>query len=379
MLKYKYIPPHQRTGSLHATPEPSPRMSRTLNPRLMTPSAVSHHNDMYGSNMSLSSYRYSHLHGSMNSLASSSTPRRKKGKAPAPPPVATLDVSPLKSCASSPSHSVRGTPLLRKKRSAPVPPTPLAKVNNANETAGSTLYTTANTHLDDSSRTEEDASSAVGSSLNSTVLTSSLTSEYVSGGSAMQDDEMSTTTDGSTINNIHHTDDVQPQRKLIPLEASLLEDVKDYPVEATERDTEKTVYRRTIMPEHIPDGSPFRQHDIVDEHDLQIDSQCAKIKENKESQNHNRRSQNVMTPEASMMNSESIFTANKSSYGKWKRRKGPAPGLPVPPRKVLQMLPLQDIRHELDVIEVQQLGLEKQVDINLIFGFILFYWNYSFN
>lgn len=375
MLKYKYIPPHQRTGSLHTTPEPSPRMSRTLNPRLMTPSAVSHHNDMYGSNMSLSSYRHSHLHGSMSSLASSSTPRRKKGKAPPPPPVATLDVSPLKSCASSPSHSVRGTPLLRKKRPAPVPPTPLAKVN-ANETAGSTLYTTANTHLDDSSRTEEDsiqsstidtdASSAVGSSLNSTVLTSSMTSEYVSGGSGMQDD-VSTTTDGSTINTENdrtvqsQIENVQPQRKLISLEASLLEEVKDYPVEASERDTEKTVYRRTIMPEHISDSSPFRQHDIVDEYDLPIDSQCAKIKENKESQNHNRRSQNVMTPEASVLNSESIFTANKSSYGKWKRRKGPAPGLPVPPRKVLQMLPLQDIRHELDVIEVQQLGLEKQV------------------
>ena len=51
---------------------------------------------------------------------------------------------------------------------------------------------------------------------------------------------------------------------------------------------------------------------------------------------------------------------DKSAQGKWKRRKGPAPALPIPPRKVIQMLPLQDIRHELEVIEVQQQGLEKQ-------------------
>ncbi|XP_052844495.1 LOW QUALITY PROTEIN: MICAL-like protein 1 [Drosophila gunungcola] len=51
---------------------------------------------------------------------------------------------------------------------------------------------------------------------------------------------------------------------------------------------------------------------------------------------------------------------NKSTHGKWKRRKGPAPAVPIPPRKVLQRLPLQEIRHEFEIIAVQQLGLEKQ-------------------
>lgn len=59
----------------------------------------------------------------------------------------------------------------------------------------------------------------------------------------------------------------------------------------------------------------------------------------------------------------SIPLLNKSSHGKWKRRKdrpAPIPGFAQPQRRVLQMLPLQDIRQELERVEVQQLGLEKQ-------------------
>lgn len=54
---------------------------------------------------------------------------------------------------------------------------------------------------------------------------------------------------------------------------------------------------------------------------------------------------------------------HRSLKGKWKRKKGPAPNVPnfsTPQRRILQMLPLQEIRQELDVIELQQQGLEKQ-------------------
>lgn len=47
-------------------------------------------------------------------------------------------------------------------------------------------------------------------------------------------------------------------------------------------------------------------------------------------------------------------------YGKWKRKKGPAPSRPVPQRRTIKCLPLSEIRRELDLIEIQQQGLEKQ-------------------
>lgn len=47
-------------------------------------------------------------------------------------------------------------------------------------------------------------------------------------------------------------------------------------------------------------------------------------------------------------------------YGKWKRKKGPAPSRPVPQRRTIKSLPIGEIRRELDLIEVQQQGLERQ-------------------
>lgn len=52
--------------------------------------------------------------------------------------------------------------------------------------------------------------------------------------------------------------------------------------------------------------------------------------------------------------------SDKSMYGKWKRKKGPAPSRPVPQRRTIKCLPLSEIRRELDLIEIQQQGLEKQ-------------------
>lgn len=51
---------------------------------------------------------------------------------------------------------------------------------------------------------------------------------------------------------------------------------------------------------------------------------------------------------------------NKSSYGQWKRKKAQAPKRPIPQRRVIKCLPMSEIRRELDLIEVQQQGLEKQ-------------------
>lgn len=51
---------------------------------------------------------------------------------------------------------------------------------------------------------------------------------------------------------------------------------------------------------------------------------------------------------------------NKSNYGKWKRKKGPAPSRPIPQRRSIKPLPTNEIRRELDSIEIQQQGLERQ-------------------
>lgn len=85
-------------------------------------------------------------------------------------------------------------------------------------------------------------------------------------------------------------------------------------------------------------------------------------KDNKEAQNRQRQSQaSLSSMRTGSESTDSLPYLNKSSHGKWKRRKGPAPALPsFPQRRILQMLPLQEIRQELEVIEVQQQGLEKQ-------------------
>lgn len=63
---------------------------------------------------------------------------------------------------------------------------------------------------------------------------------------------------------------------------------------------------------------------------------------------------------SSAENSSSLSVPNKSMYGKWKRRKGPAPSRPIPQRRNIKPLPIAEIRRELEFIEIQQQGLEKQ-------------------
>lgn len=168
-------------------------------------------------------------------------------------------------------------------------------------------------------------------------------------------------------------------RRIIPLDASLLLDEDEHLNGAADADGDgsgkcddakqkqqilryneqeetNVVYRRVIVPPSLE--TPTRETNPLFDSSLH-DRQLEKLKDNKEAQNRNRQSQ----ISASSGAEDCDITAtpyNKSAHGKWKRRKGPAPALPIPPRKVLQMLPLQEIRHELDIIEVQQQGLEKQ-------------------
>lgn len=227
--------------------------------------------------------------------------------------------------------------MLRKKRPAPLPPT---KSLQPNDLSTSMLYMTARTTLNHSfgscsTLALDDSINQLDCSLQSNESTSGGL-HFVTTNSSMPSTE-------------------QSQRKLIPIDASLLEDMpsKSLPDISGE---EPVRYRRTIVPTEL-DGMSVGT--TGDDQLQPNDRQWEKMKQNKESQNKNRQSQTVVLTPAEDT-AELPFGSNKSSYGKWKRRKGPAPSLPIPPRKVLQMLPLEDIRHELEVIEVQQQGLEKQ-------------------
>ncbi|KAK9504550.1 hypothetical protein O3M35_010863 [Rhynocoris fuscipes] len=55
----------------------------------------------------------------------------------------------------------------------------------------------------------------------------------------------------------------------------------------------------------------------------------------------------------------SIYSS-KSSHGQWRRKKAPAPPLPLPKRRPVQAMPIQNIRQELHDIEIKQQGLERQ-------------------
>ncbi|XP_062554920.1 MICAL-like protein 1 isoform X2 [Armigeres subalbatus] len=145
-----------------------------------------------------------------------------------------------------------------------------------------------------------------------------------------------------------------PTQRLIKLDASLISNDSDFN-ESMSRvsNNDSVVYRRTIVPLKVDDDSLTLDT-------IPSERQWEKMKDNKEAQNRNRQSQT--SPTSSQNDSYNALISNKSQQGKWKRRKGPAPALPVPlpERKAIKMLPLKEIRQELDIIETQQQGLEKQ-------------------
>lgn len=79
-------------------------------------------------------------------------------------------------------------------------------------------------------------------------------------------------------------------------------------------------------------------------------------KTNKDEANRNRQSLN------SVLCTDSSYTSysDKSVQGKWKRKKGPAPPRPIPHRRKIKVISMKDVKLELDEIELQQQGLERQ-------------------
>lgn len=153
----------------------------------------------------------------------------------------------------------------------------------------------------------------------------------------------------------------QTVRRVIQVDDELLEEEFREEEGLRSLQGESVSLRRVIKPLTDDDSTPIK---VTEDQELRASSrQWEKVKENKESENRNR--QSLISNSSDQMvvvggGGEMDRFYNKSAQGKWKRRKGPAPSLPVPPKRVLQMLPIQDIRHELEVIEVQQQGLEKQ-------------------
>uniref|UniRef100_A0A182W188 MICAL-like protein 1 n=1 Tax=Anopheles minimus TaxID=112268 RepID=A0A182W188_9DIPT len=163
-----------------------------------------------------------------------------------------------------------------------------------------------------------------------------------------------------------------PSQRLITVDASLLSNSDREPTETMSRGTsnESVVYRRIIVPLVLDEDGP--ESPVHHEGSTTTSGrQCEKMKDNKEAQNRNRQSQSSPTSEGIGLSFGSpgsggfSILANKSYQGKWKRRKGPAPALPMiaaplPERKPIKMLPLKEIHQELQIIETQQQGLEKQ-------------------
>ncbi|XP_069966485.1 F-actin-monooxygenase MICAL3 isoform X3 [Bactrocera oleae] len=386
--------------SQNPTPEPTPRLSNK-SAQSISPYILQNSSDCYGSVNSLGStpqslHRNTDARGSNNSLTSSAggTIRsRKSRKAPAPPtPLAkelfptatppppsatsvtaniTSDRQTDSSKASTPSSSTVGTPKLgRKKRPAPAPPkparldpsllppdTPAAQHTNGTAPKNSLNYPLQSETSDSKLSDEEKA--------------------LLEGNKQLSMDSMKST--AGVDDELSSHESRRSSRRLIPLDASLLLDEdehlnadanaegdgsgkcddakqKQQLLRYSEQEENNVVYRRVIVPPSLE--TPTRETNPLLDNGLH-DRQLEKMKDNKEAQNRNRQSQ----ISASSGAEDCDITAtpyNKSAHGKWKRRKGPAPALPIPPRKVLQMLPLQEIRHELDIIEVQQQGLEKQ-------------------
>lgn len=412
MLKYKFISHKCRATSLNPTPEPTPRLSRTHR------QPQNARTTFHGSEASLFSpsiYRTldksAHLYGSTNSLASTVSSnaytRRRKGPAPQPPglpsassksqntSLATPPRSPkVLSVDNSPSGSCRTTPTPRKKRLAPRPPssTPRKSTERIIEAYNSSYSSTINETeklveaINDitikNPNIQADTSFDSFNDVSAISLSddASLTANR-SNPSVVLEENISNDKLINEISLINVSRQPSVRRRILVHENphdDTVTNLSDNGEQQSQTEEQvAVVYRRTIVPLSPPDMCT-----TTDDEDLSLqlmhqtsgattDDACSdaattdsegrqwqKMKENKESQNKNRQSQiSLPSPSAEM---DPLYS-NKSSHGKWKRRKGPAPSLPVPPRKVLQMVPLQEIRHELEVIEVQQQGLEKQV------------------
>ncbi|XP_025414291.1 MICAL-like protein 1 [Sipha flava] len=63
---------------------------------------------------------------------------------------------------------------------------------------------------------------------------------------------------------------------------------------------------------------------------------------------------------SSATSNQERYRLHKSTHGKWKRKKGPAPQCPIPQRRRIKPMPMEDIKQELIDIEIKQQELERQ-------------------
>lgn len=63
---------------------------------------------------------------------------------------------------------------------------------------------------------------------------------------------------------------------------------------------------------------------------------------------------------SSATSNQERYRLHKSTHGKWKRKKGPAPQCPIPQRRRIKPMPMEDIKQELLDIEIKQQELERQ-------------------
>ncbi|XP_063707795.1 MICAL-like protein 1 [Culicoides brevitarsis] len=131
-------------------------------------------------------------------------------------------------------------------------------------------------------------------------------------------------------------------QKRIPLSAELFDDEKEtISMENSDLSLQNDTYRRKIVPLETSTENVVGRSNVFDDDE--------KVEEPKDA-----------IPAVNPSIDEPPICLNKSDKGKWKRRKGPAPSIPVEVRKSIKAMSPDDIKRELEVIEVQQIGLEKQ-------------------
>ncbi|XP_012538611.2 MICAL-like protein 1 isoform X2 [Monomorium pharaonis] len=115
----------------------------------------------------------------------------------------------------------------------------------------------------------------------------------------------------------------------------------------------------TSTPSKISIGTPsFDESPIIK---LRSDDRSLNMwedqKTNKDEANRNRQSLSSVS-----CTDTSSYTSyvDKSVQGKWKRKKGPAPPRPIPHKRKIKVISMKDVKLELDEIELQQQGLERQ-------------------
>ncbi|XP_067213300.1 MICAL-like protein 1 isoform X2 [Linepithema humile] len=114
----------------------------------------------------------------------------------------------------------------------------------------------------------------------------------------------------------------------------------------------------TSTPVSIGSALSFDESPIIKLHGTDDDlNMWEDQKTNKDEANRNRQSLSGVSC-ADSLSYKSY--ADKSVQGKWKRKKGPAPPRPTPHRRKIKVISMKDVKLELDEIELQQQGLERQ-------------------